>query len=211
MSLRHAASWLLDLLYPPTCAHCRRVGTAWCGGCRERLAALPRSDLVQPLLPELIACAAFSYDGLARDAVLAFKFQRATDLAAALAAHIAGALAASAGWHGTIVPVPSHPERVRWRGYDHTALLAEAVAGCANLPYVQLLQRTAWRGPQVGRDAVERHQAVRGVFAYVGNHVPESVVLVDDVITTGATMIACAEALTGAGVKHVVCAAACFA
>lgn len=209
--LRQAVGWLLDLLYPPACAHCQRIGAAWCESCRGRLDSLGGSGLVRELTPNVQAVAAHKYDGLIRDAVLAFKFQRAITLAETLAAHIAATITAASLPHSVIVPSPSHPDRVRWRGYDHIALLAESVANRTGLPYVYALKRTAWRGPQVGRDAAERRRAVQGVFAFCSDRVPASVILVDDVITTGATMTACADALFRAGVANVACAAVCFA
>ncbi|RIK21043.1 MAG: hypothetical protein DCC53_08545 [Chloroflexi bacterium] len=192
--LRQAVGWLLDLLYPPACAHCQRIGAAWCESCRGRLDSLGGSILVRELTPNVQAVAAHKYDGLIRDAVLAFKFQRAITLAETLAAHIAATITAASLPHSVIVSSPSHPDRVRWRGYDHIALLAESVANrtglpyvyalshpdrvrwrgydhiallaesVANrtgLPYVYALKRTAWRGPQVGRDAAERRRAVQ--------------------------------------------------
>lgn len=72
--LRQAVGWLLDLLYPPACAHCQRIGAAWCESCRGRLDSLGGSILVRELTPNVQAVAAHKYDGLIRDAVLAFKF-----------------------------------------------------------------------------------------------------------------------------------------
>ncbi|MBK9122932.1 MAG: ComF family protein [Chloroflexi bacterium] len=209
--LRNAAGWILDLLYPPTCAHCRRVGAAWCETCQRMLDSMPGKNLTRWLTPDLRAVAAHAYDGVMRDAVVAFKFQRATELADSLAGHIAVAIEKAGLGRSAIVPVPSHTARVRWRGYDHTALLAEALADHTGLPYVHALERSVWHGPQVGRDAAERHRAVQGAFVCSADPVPAAAILVDDVVTTGATMIACADTLRAAGAASVVCAAVCFA
>jgi predicted amidophosphoribosyltransferase len=140
--------------------------------------------------------APFSYGGPARAVVRRLKFGRA----AALADHMAASIAASApdGFLANpLVPVPSPARRRRVRGFCHATLLAEALGRRTGLPVLELLERVGCTGRQVGR---ARSQRLRTPPRFSAPHgAPGPVVLVDDVITTGATLSACASALREAG------------
>ncbi|MFM7719143.1 MAG: ComF family protein, partial [Actinomycetota bacterium] len=101
-----------------------------------------------------------------------------------------------------IVHVPLGPRRRRERGFDQALLLAREVARALGARPERLLARVRETAPQARRGAAERRAAMRGAFAATGT-VPSAVVLVDDVLTTGATAAACAEALRAAGAREV--------
>ncbi|HST44196.1 MAG TPA: ComF family protein [Luteimonas sp.] len=114
-----------------------------------------------------------------------------------------------------IVPVPLHLSRLRSRGYDQALELARPVARCLGVPvHDRLLRRARQTAPQSRLDAASRVGNLRGAFAVrtpAGTAVPTHVALVDDVMTTGATLHAAARALRAAGVARVdawVCARA---
>ena len=96
-----------------------------------------------------------------------------------------------------IVPVPLHPQRERERGYNQSALLARELSRGAALPLVEgTLLRVQPTTPQVELNASERAENVRGAFCCSGEELRgQAVLLVDDVLTTGATLRACAQAL----------------
>jgi predicted amidophosphoribosyltransferase len=98
----------------------------------------------------------------------------------------------------TLVPVPLHPARLRRRGFNQADLLAAAMAARSGLPRAQSLRRRGRQGAQVGRGRTDRLVAVRHSMRALPP-IPERVLLVDDVITTGATVAACAHALRDAG------------
>jgi predicted amidophosphoribosyltransferase len=141
-----------------------------------------------------------SHEGVARDLVAALKFRRLLPVADLMADRIHW-LAPAHMLSGTIVPVPPAPARLRRRGFDPAGELAGALAERLSIPSQACLVRSG-SGRQVGRRRSERvghPPRIRSAAA-----APRSVILVDDVLTTGATLTACARALRGAGAVRVV-------
>jgi predicted amidophosphoribosyltransferase len=140
------------------------------------------------------------HDGVARALVSALKFRRLLPVAGAMAermewlvpAHLLG---------GVVVPVPAAPPRLRRRGFDPAGELAEALAARLDLEVARCLARRG-SGHQVGRRRAERIRFPPRIEAI--RESPRSVLLVDDVVTTGATLTACAAALRAAGASRVV-------
>jgi predicted amidophosphoribosyltransferase len=110
-----------------------------------------------------------------------------------------------------VLPIPLHPRQLRRRGFNPACVLARAVAGAIGAPVAPTgLQRVRDTPSQTGLDRAQRRRNVRGAFAATPRlEVPEDVWLVDDVVTTGATLSAAAQALRNAGVRRIVavCAA----
>jgi ComF family protein len=105
---------------------------------------------------------------------------------------------------GTLVPVPLHPARRRRRGYNQAELLVREIARRTSVPWRDALERAGSQGPQVGRGGAARREVMAGAFRWrVGPAPPASVVIVDDVLTTGATLLECARAARAAGVGRV--------
>jgi ComF family protein len=199
---------LLGGLFAPrlcwSCSGLARRGEALCGACR---ASLHRVTPEPVLLSGVPVWAPLAYSGPARDLVRALKFRGAIALADAMAAQIV-ANAPSGLLQGELVPVPLHPSRLRKRGYNQAAVIAEAVARRADIEVLDCLRRSGPSVTQVGRDRVERRAGPAGSIHAEGSPL-ERVVLVDDVVTTGATLGACRDALAAHGARDV--AAVCFA
>jgi len=143
-----------------------------------------------------------SYDGALRAIVHAFKYDGRRSLAARLGALMKARGAMVLAGAEAAVPVPLHTSRRRERGFDQAADLARHVG----LPVVRALGRIRPTAVQASLPAGRRHANVRDAFALTAAAVPlqgRVVVLVDDVSTTGATLEACARALSGAGVREV--------
>ena len=150
------------------------------------------------------ARAAGLYAGPLRDAVQRFKFGRRPALARPLAALVLEQCAAAVPARAVLVPIPLARERERERGFNQAALVAERVARGLGAPLRERwLARTRATAPQTELDAVERRANVRGAFVASTAAAGADVVLVDDVLTTGATAGECARALRAAGAASV--------
>jgi ComF family protein len=191
---------LVSIVAPPLCAGCGagagRVEPL-CGDCRRGLRRAGWG-LAGPGLP---VWAAFAYEGGARALVRGLKFRGTAGVASTMAAQLAAGAPDSLLAGVALVPVPLHPSRLRRRGFNQAELLARELAGRrGSLPVVDCLERVGPRATQVGRGRSQRMAAMREAVRPRGA-VPEWAVVVDDVVTTGATMAACAAALRAAGAE----------
>jgi ComF family protein len=205
---------LLDLLLPPACAACGHSGALLCRGCLgafeapsrpgDRFVAPDAGIVVGDAL--LVGMAAFAHRGPLRRALAALKYSGASRLAPTLALAAAPALALLLELTGTatLVPVPVHRERQRVRGYNQAALIARELAVRTRQPAAEVLERTRPTTKQHRLDRAARLANLRGAFGVgAGASVPARVIVVDDIITTTATLEACASALVEAGAEEV--------
>ena len=177
---------ILDTVFPPQCAGCNALGSALCAACAPPAATFA---VPHPVL-RVVACG--WYDGALRKAVLALKDGR-RDVAEALGARIVPAIHPGS----LLVPVPTTRARLRSRGIDGVALVAETAALIAGATVLRVLEHCGG-DMQRGRTRDERlaaHDRFRAVAPLEGR----SCTLVDDVCTTGATLTDCALALGCAG------------
>jgi ComF family protein len=207
-------------VFPPRCIGCRRRGTPLCADCRAELPYLsgglcprclatctPRGACrgCRRLSPTISSVhAAFAYQGAARTAVLTLKFRSGRYLVPLMAALIDEHLQSRPLHADVVVPVALAPKRMRQRGFNQAALLAERVAPALHAPVRGALVRED-RPAQVGLGAAERLTNLAGAFHCEDPAGVEGkrVVLVDDVVTTGATVSACADTLARAGARRV--------
>jgi ComF family protein len=197
-----AACWrAVPRLTAPWCVRCgdalpSAVAGPWCARCRRRVSAVT------------LARSAGRYDDPLRRIIHAFKYGGRRTLAPRLAALMREAGADLLAGADAVVPVPLHPWRAMRRGFNQ----ADDLARSLGLPVWRVLRRRRHGPPQAGLPAGQRHANVQAAYALAPG-LPwatarnrlrnRSVVLVDDVMTTGATLEACALVLAEAGVRSV--------
>ncbi|MBL8481763.1 MAG: ComF family protein [Rhodocyclaceae bacterium] len=222
-ALRRAGSAALDLLLAQDCFLCAEASGAslLCAGCRAALrpngpscpvCALPTPDaqicgycLKRPP-PFDASVAAFSYSHPADALLQAYKFAGRIELAG-LFGHALHAAVADAGSirPDVIVPVPLHPERLKSRGFNQAALVAQVLARAFGLPLdYRLLERIAPTAAQAGLNLRQRRRNLRGAFM-AHDATGMSIALVDDVMTSGTTLTECALRLKQRGASRVSC------
>ena len=233
-----ASAWaaLVDLALPRSCGGCGAAGPAWCDRCAVDLAGSVALGGAQPWAPTPcppgmpVTWAAAPYSGALRDALVAYKDGDRRDLAAVLAPVLAGAVIRAVEQDGRVravleagngpvlaVPVPSSAARVRRRGdaplqglLDHTVRIADPGGqGLLPAPALRLRRRVADQaglGHAARAANLEHAMEVRGPWAPVV--VGATCLVVDDVLTTGATLVEATRALRRAGARHVVAATA---
>lgn len=224
---RQAGRKLLDGILPPLCLRCDTVVTepgSFCAACWQKLRFIGAPQCNRCGIPfELaisgdLACpdclsapprwqqarAAVVYDDASRPLVLGFKHADQTHLSGALARLMLQAGRSLLADSDVIAPVPLHRSRLFRRCYNQSALLAALLARAAHKPLQQdLLQRRRATTPQASLNAKERARNVRAAFAVTPRHdalvAGKTVLLIDDVLTTGATVDDCCRALSESG------------
>ena len=204
---------LLDALFPRRCSGCGRGAWPFCDRCHASVLAIEPPWCVRcgrpaerdvdgcawcPPPPVELARSPFLFRGPIRSAVHRLKFAGWRAVAAALGA----AMASANGFPDAdaVCWVPVSRARLARRGYDQARVLAAVVAQELSLPAIPLLCKAADPGPQARRGGAERRAAMAGVYRIdPARPVPTRVLLVDDVLTTGATAGECAAVLEAAG------------
>ncbi len=157
-----------------------------------------------PPIPLRAIRGVFFFQGPIRRSIHSLKYEGRFELAPILARSLAQYLHAHPIPIDFLVPVPLHPERQAQRGYNQSALLAQALGRLRRLPvHEHALQRTRATRSQTHLSRQERLANVRDAFATTENMKNARVLLIDDVATTGATLRACAQALHRAGATHI--------
>ncbi len=230
-AMGHAGRSLADLIVPPVCLACRTPLAGHdqiCGACWRdiRFIRPPLCDRLGLPMPfgvgdVMISAAAAAdpppynraravaaHEGVMRDLIHAFKYADRHDARRLFGRWLAQAAAPLLPGADVIVPVPLAPGRLLQRQFNQSAIIAQELSRCTGLafdPYS--LRRVRKTRSQVGLSRAERQSNVRGSFAVSSRRARalagRNVILVDDVITTGATVGACARTLLAAGAGRV--------
>ena len=202
----------LDTLYPPRCPFCRRLldktEKRVCRFCRKRY----EGSVVRREVKNTLGCVApFSYRDEVRLSIIRYKFWRAAIYGEAYAEFLAKCIDESGFSCDIITWVPLSRVRLFSRGYDQARILAEATARNLGLPAARLLKKTRHTRPQSGlASAAQRRKNASGAYCCIAPETArgKTVLLIDDIVTSGATMAECAAVLKAAGCAGVYAAAA---
>lgn len=205
--------WLLDLIYPPRCAFCRRLldrrEKGVCRFCRPKLPYVPADGQVQHFRNVDKCLSPLYYHGAVRNSLHRYKFGGATAYADIYSEFIVKCIDENQISCDSITWVPLSRRRLRKRGYDQAELLAKLIAKHLGQRPVRLLKKLRDTPPQSQTGSAEKRRAnIAGAYACLR---PERVqgkriLLVDDIVTTGATLSEAAKVLKKAGAKEVICA-----
>lgn len=219
---------ILDFLFPRHCVGCGRLGQYICASCRRSIRPVAVNESICPVCEKLAIdgmthprCRSrysldgltvfFHYDGVTRKAIKSLKYRHVSDLVTEFASVIPSTYLSHiqkfiSSQHVMFIPIPLHITRMRARGYNQAEVLGRLVAQPLHVPmHTDILYRTRETAPQVAtKSREERLHNMNGVFGLALKSVKgATVVLFDDVFTTGATMRSAANVLKRKGAKQV--------
>ena len=222
---------LADLLYPPYCISCDKGllgqdNRLLCSDCMSRIVFLGDNSCWFCAAPQgkyakrpkkcsecqsrnytfTRVTAVCSYSGVTKDLVHAFKFQNMKCVSALLVELLKSRFVKEyAGLHfDHILPVPLHPRKLKERGYNQSALLAQGLSEFTGYTYSpNILRRIRYTESQALLSAADRKENLNSAFSVDGAMQNETILLVDDVLTTGSTMNECAQTLRTHGARRI--------
>ena len=212
----------LDCLFPRICVGCGRIGEYICVECSAHLPVLhgplcPHCGQPQSSVIICPSCAGkpsalssvrsvFRFEGAVRHAIHELKYRNLRAIAPTLAAYLAEHLSTLTTTYDVVIPVPLHPKRLNRRGYNQAELLAREVAETRGMSLsASALRRTKAGESQARTGSIsERLHNVVDAFSCTDTSISgKRILLIDDVCTTGATLEACAAALSAAGASQI--------
>lgn len=225
--IRIFIGYFLDIIFPVpcVCSQCGRVlkefnSLLLCGGCLSQLKksnntfktweefSAGRFPVYDTLNTTFDICFyPCIYEGIVRDMILGLKYKDKRNSAYTMAAMIWEVIDKSGIMFDLIVPVPIHSKKLKKRGYNQSELIAQELSNIMNIPHSNAIERIKNTPAQVLFNGDMRWYNVKDAFECAVDLEGKSILLVDDVITTGATMCFCAEQLKNAGARIVGAAA----
>lgn len=204
-----ALAWFKDLLFPKFCVNCHEEGVWLCDRCvdvivkTEKLSS-DKQNLAAPHLDGVTALFHYGENNISK-LIGMLKYNSLLELQEDFEKIILATIFELAYKDFVLVPVPLHARRQRERGFNQAMVLAEGFAKKLNFKINTDLRRETYTAQQAKLSAVDRKVNLKDAFIFEnkGESVPEKVILLDDVFTTGATMSECAKALKDKGVKIV--------
>jgi len=218
----YSLAWkFLDLVYPPECVHCGKIGFRCCPVCWEQRSLydqkicqicgkpLGQNSVCADCLPlssplEKVRSAG-EYDGVLRDFILSLKYQRNIGLAELILPDLMHVLTNTCFQFELLIPVPLNKFRQRERGYNQVTTWGKLLSNGLDIPILSTgLKRERNTASQVTLSVEERLENVCDAFSANSEMIAgKNILLLDDVITTGATLTECARTLKQAGAKHI--------
>ncbi len=215
---------IVDFFFPPRCVGCEKWGDRWCESCINQVTEIkePICSLCGDQLPDdtswnlcercrqhrpqYAAIRSWAvFEGQVQKALHALKYERNLGLGEVMANFLCKVFSSTDWKVDLVVPVPLGMERFKKRGYNQAMLLARPFAWSVGIPHIpKALQRVRETRSQVELSILERRENVAGAFKAIPEIVSgKSVLVIDDVTTTGSTLDACADALRRANARQV--------
>ena len=207
---------IIGLLYPSRCPYCGKVisfDDSCCPKCRTTLPIILRIRIIDTFENKEVPClSVFAYHSEAKYAIWEFKFRSKSYFSTALGAEMIKALKSSEIFnrnYDIVTTVPLSFSRYIERGYNQSALLAKEISQGLKIPYKRLIRKKRNNMIQHELSREQRIQNVKGVYEAVNvNKIKgKTILLCDDIVTTGSTLGECAKVLYKAGAKEVFCVA----
>lgn len=203
--------WLMGLLFPEKCPFCQRIledEYLLCEKCLEEIKENENRERQWYIGQELCCIAPFRYGNKIEEAVIRYKFSGARYYAPCFGSFMADMLEDTSSYD-VVTWVPLHRKKLRKRGYNQAKLLAYVVAEETGIEVVSLLEK--WKENQQQstiEDDQTRRENTEGVYRMLSTEFEienKRILLVDDIITTGSTLLSCQNVLIQAGAKSVTC------
>lgn len=223
MGLRDRFRPVLDLVFPPRCVYCGRLGSYLCDACRKEVQPIGRDICIRCGNPMTVrgVChhcrhdppdpirgirGVFFYKGPIGQSIRSLKYQGVRELAPILGAYLADYIREHPIPIDALIPVPLHPQRLAARGFNQSELLARTITHILGIPTrADVLRRVRATQSQTHLNRAQRRQNVANAFE-VAPGVDlrgRTLLIIDDVATTGATLRACALPLHRAGAREI--------
>lgn len=207
MTLQRILDHIISIVYPIRCVHCARSGAVLCTACHAAILFQ-----VQHIHTHVAAAARYDQPPL-RSALWALKYHHKRHIPARFAPQLADTLAIAFPHLSspiTLVPIPLSKKRMRERGYNQAAHIARAIAKTRPDTFIvreDILKKTRHTPPQVHTDTKQERQAnLKDCFAADPVDINDgTVVVIDDITTTGTTFAEARKALRQAGITHIHC------
>lgn len=205
-------NYILDMLFPIYCLGCNQSGDFLCPNCLKKIPL--NHQIVYPKKSPLfgLLVASFYKQPILKEAIHKYKYDFVQSLAKPLACLMIKKLN-GCHWfkknYTLIIPIPLYKKRLRWRGFNQAELLASQISQSLNIPLMNnLLIRTKYNLPQVKiKNTEQRKTNIKNAFQInLENQINlknKTIILIDDVLTTGATLEECARVLQKAGAKEI--------
>lgn len=217
--------FILDILFPKFCFYCETEGSYLCSDCAQKLpqletqycivcgqpssAGLTHAHCKTDQTPDQLLSGFHYKHPIMQDLIISGKYSFIKAIYQTLGTLLAESpIFVHLDSHNAVLcPIPLHSNRLRWRGFNQSEVIAQELSSAWNTPVLLLLQRTKQTKTQKDLSQEARTENMQEVFAYasLNNTLPHTVILIDDVCTTGSTLLSAAKVLKQNAVQKVIC------